>query len=151
MIPIPAFLFRPLTISAIAFVAGAGSATYIQELRMDSNEKDHISAHAMEERELHVREQKRQERIAVAQSIATAAEVKLRDDATRSRDRSERLRSSTAKALLRARESIEACTVTAATLGTVFGECQQEYGTLAEKAGRHTIDIKRLQSERGGN
>lgn len=115
-----------------------------QEGRYAQKELEHVQQHEAETREALTMERKRAEGVRIAQDEGTRRMAALRADANRARDAVDSLRDATTAVLKHADTSLQACTVTATTLGTVFNQCSKEYQSLAETADGHASDAVTL-------
>lgn len=132
-------------IMAATFAAGASSAWWLQELRMDSKEKQHVEQVLADERSAAKTAIRRAESVIEAGNKATARLVAARAAAAAADAELDGLRSDTANYLQGARASLDACTERADTLGGLFDSSAGAYKDLAGKAARHAVDVQKLQ------
>lgn len=132
-------------LSGVVAASAAGLAVYkIEEGRFAQKELIHVQQHADETREALRMERQRAAGVQAAQNEGTRRLAALRADATRARDAVDGLRDATSAVLKHADTSLQACTVSAAALGAVFGQCSAAYQGLAEAADGHASDAMML-------
>jgi hypothetical protein len=141
----PLLIASLLSGAVAASVAGWGMYE-LQEGRYARKELDHVQQHAEETREALTMERKRAEGVRAAQDEGTRRLSALRADANRARDAVDGLRDATTAVLKHADTSLQACTVAAGTLGTVFNQCSAAYQGMAEAADGHSSDAMTLDA-----
>lgn len=141
---IPLGLYSHLAAAGVAASMAASGAWYVQELRMDSREKDNLELQSIQTADLRRLEQARIRNVIDAINVSRASEEKLRAESAANRNALVGLRSSSSKALSHARTSLDACIDTTVTYDELFTASTERYTELAEKADRHLIDIKAL-------
>lgn len=140
---------NPLLIAALvsgALSAGAaGWGMYEwQEGRYAQKELEHVRQHSEDAREALTMERKRAQNASDARDEGARRMAALRADARASRDAVDGLRDATTAILQHADTSLQACTQSAAALGTVFRSCVAEYQSLGEQADGHSSDAMML-------
>jgi hypothetical protein len=140
-----------LVAATLAGVLGFGGAWYLQDLRMDSNENDRLTAQAASQRELYVLGQKRSFDVIVAQNARLPREARIRADAADLRSVAGGLRSDRASAFAAVGATAPACTEPASASGQLLrlyedfaGESAAALVGLSEAADRHVSDIQAL-------
>ena len=137
-------LYQLLASAIIGAVLSGASIWKVQEWRHGALEKDRVEQSLESQRIVAKAQLAAEARVSTAQNLAKVREARLRTDAADSRNALGSLRASTDAALRTANLSHAACLDRAAALGRVFESCSAEYGSLAERAGRHASDLQTL-------
>jgi uncharacterized protein HemX len=130
--------------AVVAAAIGFGAAWKIQNKRIEHAEYERMAQAQSQERELHATEQKRLNQVIDATNRATKRESKLRSDAATAESAADSLRVQSAKALLAARASHDACIERTVAYDLVLNQCSQEYQRLGEVADRHSSDLQTI-------
>lgn len=133
-----------LLIAAVIAAIGFFGGWHLQTLRYTAKEAAHEKQKLVDVQQAAASDIRRLDNVIVAQNEAAALEQRLRVDAASSRSALVGMSDATARALRTAQTSHEACLNRAAALGDVLTELGRAGGELAEKAGRHTKDIRTL-------
>lgn len=136
------------THAAAAILAGAIAATgawKIQNWRFDAKEKERAELQLENERLAAKTALRRVEAVVTAQNAAAIRERDLRNDAAGARAALVGLSNATDAAMRDAATSHGACLERTSALGELLGTVAQAGAGMAEKADRHSIDIKMYQ------
>lgn len=133
-----------IIIAAVIAALGFAGGWQIQSWRYGSKENERAKQELANIQQSAAADIRRLDNVIVAQNEAAALEQRLRVDAASSRSALVGMSDATARALRTAQTSHEACLNRAAALGDVLTELGRAGGELAEKAGRHTKDIRTL-------
>ena len=133
-----------LAIVASLYLAGFGSAWWLQGLLNDSKEKERVEKEFVQAKADAATAVRRTDNGIIAHNNAASLERSLRRSVAANRDALVRLLNASEVAVADARASHAACFDRATALREVFGQCSKEYVSLGEAADRHTIDIRTL-------
>ena len=138
-------MYSHMVTSFVASVVAATVTYQVQEWKFDSKEKAHVESQLANVRLSAAASIRRQDNVIEAQNEATARMVRLRRDADNVRTQLARLRN--ALDMPRPNTSTvtqDACPEPANPLKELFSQCAGDLTDLAEKADRHTSDVKTL-------
>ena len=129
-----------LIIAALSFFSG----WQIQSWHFGAQEKDRAKQEFTQYRADSATAIRRVDNIVIAQNVASLRERSLRVDVAAHRNALIRLSDATGQLLQAAADSQASCLVAASTFRDLYEQSEEERGSLAEKADRHVIDIKKL-------
>ncbi len=133
-----------LIIAAVIAATGFAGGWTIQSWRYGAKENEHAQQVLADQRLSAATSIRRADNVIDAQNAAAGREVALRRDAAGARTALVSLHDASAEAMRDAATTHAACLVRAATFSELLDTVAAAGGDLAEKAGRHTNDVRTL-------